>query len=753
MQKAQEEVRMLQAAWHAKLLSQDREFMRKGFKFRDPMQDMHMASKSATSKLDELDKGEQKIVTTLKDFLPEAELNKVISWSRKANISIKTGTDPSALDNEIIQGDRIVEGIRRQYMKYCTDDSGDDGGYDETTRITSSSSTSKMNCDVAKQQQRRSLLISAPSKFQVHPRHGHSMSSSYTTSSTGSSSSHSSNDENKNNMIKNNGKKSSPNSSSSSSNNSHGESSSSENESEGSGNTSHGHHSHSSSSNSSSRNNESANDTTETDEDQQSKTQHPTGDPSTAHHEYYPPGYPCIPPNSAWWYNPSEPVQNGLMPTGYPTSSSWHHNQLRLQQHQREQYAMMSGMVMSGQGVPAAHPYANMGYGASSMYPSQMRGGYEYMPYHPYTMLPMRSPAEFPYGQTPVPQPHAPPHFSQQERVIRGAPTVATAAPPRVSNGQPVLAETSSESEPLKQSNSTTPRGGKINPLKRSLEHMDPSPFPPTFPTDPQQHSIASRLYYQNTHSHNGYNGFGECPPEKIYRSERYLHEASAGVYPAVPTTLPPTSAPPTAQVPFMEWRGIGDKRGLMVQRPVPSPMPIPVPMDYRMPYGHPGFYAMAPVAAGMPSQMMMNSSAVSSNSNSVGRNVRKGSSKAASATTSSSASTSDAAGSTSDASSSSAGEEPNKTPRESLKQPHSPTASSSSSSSVSQMADSDPNDITEEDQDTIGLGSEEKEKKHQGGGTSKSDNSSVTHHSKRALQGLMQLHTRDSVRDTIEGE
>jgi len=129
---------------------------------------------------------------------------------------------------------------------------------------------------------------------------------------------------------------------------------------------------------------------------------------------------------------------------------------------------------------------------------------------------------------------------------------------------------------------------------------------------------------------------------------------------------------------------------------------------------------------------------------------------------TSSSASASDAAGSTSDASSSSAGEETSKATREPLKQPHSPTASSSSSS-VSQLdytatvADADSNDVVEEDPETVGSTgtTAEKDKKHSysSQGTchaSATDNPS--HHNKKALQGLMQLHNRESVCEQLEG-
>ena len=162
IEKAQDELRKLQAAWHSKLLAQDREFIRKGgLKISKTENDIQIASKEEISSLTDLSSGENKIVRALKDFLSENELCELISWLRRANNSLRVSSSHDELDSHAKLGEKLVENIKRQIILYYTQDNADDGGYDESSGTTNSTGSTTSSRSPADAEVNRRLLISA----------------------------------------------------------------------------------------------------------------------------------------------------------------------------------------------------------------------------------------------------------------------------------------------------------------------------------------------------------------------------------------------------------------------------------------------------------------------------------------------------------------------------------------------------------------------------------------------------------------
>eukprot|EP01041_Mallomonas_annulata_P011879 gene11879-24890_t len=157
---AHEEFIRLRNAWYEKLFCQDREFQRKGIRSSKPEGELNFSVTEELLSLNDLTTGEQKVVSALKDFLTESDIFTMISWLRRSNNALRFSSSHQELEFQVKQGERILEHIKKQIIEYYTQDSGDDGGYDESAASTSSSVE-------ATEANKRSLIIAAKAVTQT----------------------------------------------------------------------------------------------------------------------------------------------------------------------------------------------------------------------------------------------------------------------------------------------------------------------------------------------------------------------------------------------------------------------------------------------------------------------------------------------------------------------------------------------------------------------------------------------------------
>eukprot|EP01041_Mallomonas_annulata_P001622 gene1622-3141_t len=130
---AQEDIRRLQQLWHVKLQQQDRDFIRKRLRSEKHINDLQFVPSEDLSSLKDLTPGEEKISNALKDFINENDMFILLSWVRRSTSILRHSTSTDELDAYVKHGERLLEHIKKQIIEYYTQDSGDDGGYDESS--------------------------------------------------------------------------------------------------------------------------------------------------------------------------------------------------------------------------------------------------------------------------------------------------------------------------------------------------------------------------------------------------------------------------------------------------------------------------------------------------------------------------------------------------------------------------------------------------------------------------------------------
>ena len=136
LNEAQKEIRRLRNSWHFKLQQQDREFMRKKLRSEKQIKDLQFCPLEELSSLTDLTKGEEKIRNALKDFMSESDMFSLLTWIRRANNLLRYPSSSEEYDMYIKHGEQLLDQIKKQIIDYYTQDSGDDGGYEENPSST-----------------------------------------------------------------------------------------------------------------------------------------------------------------------------------------------------------------------------------------------------------------------------------------------------------------------------------------------------------------------------------------------------------------------------------------------------------------------------------------------------------------------------------------------------------------------------------------------------------------------------------------